>query len=39
MTYAYDIDADTICCLFVCADVAPHRRDVELLRAPARQEL
>jgi hypothetical protein len=38
MTYVYDIDADTICCLFVCVDVAPRRREVELLRASARQE-
>jgi hypothetical protein len=26
------IDFDTICCLVVCVDVAPHRREVELLR-------
>jgi hypothetical protein len=29
----YDIDADTICCLCVCADVAPRGREVELQRA------
>jgi hypothetical protein len=39
MTYIYDVDADTICCLFVCADVAPPGNEVELLRASARQEL
>jgi hypothetical protein len=39
MTYLYDIDVDTICCLFVCADVAPRGREVELQRASARQEL
>jgi hypothetical protein len=38
MTYVYDIDVDTICCLFVCADVAPRGREVELRRASARQE-
>ena len=38
MTYLYDIDVDTICCLFVCADVAPRRREVELLRVSACQE-
>jgi hypothetical protein len=38
MTYAYDIDVDTIYCLFVCVDVAPHGHEVELLRAPACQE-
>jgi len=38
MTYVYDIDADTICCLFVCADVAPRRCEVELLRVPNLQE-
>jgi hypothetical protein len=38
MTYVYDIDVDTICCLFVCADVAPRRCEVELQRASARQE-
>jgi hypothetical protein len=39
MKYVYDIDADTICCLFVCADVAPRGHEVELRRAPTRQEL
>jgi hypothetical protein len=38
MPYVYDIDADTIYCLFVCVDVAPRRREVELQRAPAHQE-
>jgi hypothetical protein len=38
MIYMYDIDVDTICCLFVCADVAPRGREVELRRASARQE-
>jgi hypothetical protein len=38
MTYVYDIDVDTICCLCVCAYVAPHGREVELRRASARQE-
>jgi hypothetical protein len=38
MTYVYHIDVDTICCLFVCADVAPRAREVELRRAPTRQE-
>jgi hypothetical protein len=38
MTYVYDIDVDTICCLFVCADVAPRGCEVELQRASARQE-
>jgi hypothetical protein len=38
MTYVYDIDVDTICCLFVCADVAPHGCEVELWRVSARQE-
>jgi hypothetical protein len=38
MTYVYDIDVDTICFLFVCADVAPRRHEVELRRASARQE-
>jgi hypothetical protein len=38
MTYVYGIDADTIVWLFVCADVAPRGREVELLRAPARHE-
>jgi hypothetical protein len=36
--YVYDIDTDTICCLFVCANVAPRRREVELQRASASQE-
>jgi hypothetical protein len=39
MTCVFGIDADTIYCLFVCADVAPRRHEVELLRAPACQEL
>jgi hypothetical protein len=39
MIYMYDIDVDTICCLFVCADVAPRGHEVELRRASARQEL
>jgi hypothetical protein len=39
MPYVYDIDADTICCWFVCADVAPRGREVELQRVSARQEL
>jgi hypothetical protein len=30
MPYVYDIDADTIWCLFGCADVAPCGREVEL---------
>jgi hypothetical protein len=38
MTYVYCIDADTICFLFVCVDVAPHGHEVELLRVPDRQE-
>jgi hypothetical protein len=38
MPYVYDIDDDTICCLFVCADVAPRGREVELQRASACQE-
>jgi hypothetical protein len=38
MSYVYDIDANTICCLFVCADVAPHGHEVEFRRASARQE-
>jgi hypothetical protein len=38
MTYVYDIDVDVICCLFVCADVATRGREVELQRAPTRQE-
>jgi hypothetical protein len=38
MTYVYDIDPDTIYCLFACADVAPRRHEVELQRASARQE-
>jgi predicted RNA methylase len=33
MLYVYDIDADTIWCLFACADVAPRGREVELQRA------
>jgi hypothetical protein len=36
MPYVYDIDVDTICCLFACADVAPRGREVELQRAPER---
>jgi hypothetical protein len=38
MPYVYDIDADTIYCWFVCADVAPRGCEVELQRAPNRQE-
>jgi hypothetical protein len=38
MIYMYDIDVDTICCLFVCVDVAPRGREVELRRALAHQE-
>jgi hypothetical protein len=38
MTYAYDIDVDTIYCLFVCVDVAPCGHEVELWRALARHE-
>jgi hypothetical protein len=33
MTCVYGIDVDTIVWLFVCADVAPRGREVELLRA------
>jgi hypothetical protein len=32
------MDVDVILCLFVCADVGPRRREVELVRAPAHQE-
>jgi hypothetical protein len=39
MTCVFCIDADTIICLFVCADVGPRGHEVELLRASARQEL
>jgi hypothetical protein len=35
MPYVYDIDVDTIFCLFVCVDVEPHRREVELQKVPA----
>jgi hypothetical protein len=38
MPYVYDIDVDTIFCLFACADVAPRRSEVELQRASAHQE-
>ena len=38
MTCVFGIDVDTICCLFVCADVAPRRCEVELLRALAHME-
>jgi hypothetical protein len=38
MPYVYDIDVDTIWCLFACADVAPRGCEVELQRASARQE-
>jgi hypothetical protein len=38
MIYMYDIDADTICCLFVCAYVAPRGHEVELWRVSAHQE-
>jgi hypothetical protein len=37
--YVYDIDTDTICCLFVCADMAPRGCEVELQRASASQDL
>jgi hypothetical protein len=37
MPYVYDIDVDTICCLFACADVAPRRREVELQRRLVRE--
>jgi hypothetical protein len=33
MPYVYDIDDDTILCLFACADVAPRGCEVELQRA------
>jgi hypothetical protein len=36
MSYVYDRDVDTICCLFACADVAPRGREVELQRVPER---
>jgi hypothetical protein len=36
MYYVY-IDADAILCLFVCADVGPRRREVDLVRVPARE--
>jgi hypothetical protein len=32
------MDVDAIFCLFVCADVGPRGREVELMRASARQE-
>jgi hypothetical protein len=38
MTYVYDIDVDIICCLFVCANVAPRGREVDLQRESTRQE-
>jgi hypothetical protein len=38
MTYVYDINVDTICCLFLCVDVAPRGCKVELQRASACQE-
>jgi hypothetical protein len=38
MTCVFGIDIDTICCLFVCVDVAPRGCEVELLRVPAHQE-
>jgi hypothetical protein len=38
MTCVLCIDVDTIIWLFVCADVEPRRRDVELMRASAHQE-
>ena len=39
MTCVYGIDVDTIIWLFVCENVGPHGREVELMRASARQEL
>jgi hypothetical protein len=36
MTYVYDIDVDTIWCLFACVDVAPRGCEVELQRALGR---
>jgi hypothetical protein len=33
------MDADAIFCLFVCADVGPRGREVELMRTLAHQEL
>jgi hypothetical protein len=36
MPYVYDIDADTVYCLFACAYVAPRGHEVELQRAPER---
>jgi hypothetical protein len=38
MTCVFGIDVDTICYLFICADVAPRGHKVELLRASACQE-
>jgi hypothetical protein len=39
MTMYYVLmDVDAIFCLFVCADVGPRGHEVELMRAPARQE-
>jgi hypothetical protein len=32
------IDVDTIVWLFVCADVRPHRREVDLMRVLAQQD-
>jgi hypothetical protein len=36
MTYLYDVDVNTIYCLFVCADVAPRGDEVELQRESSR---
>ena len=38
MTCVFCIDFDTIVWLFVCADVGPCGREVEMVRALARQE-
>jgi hypothetical protein len=38
MPYVYEIDVDTICCLFVCENVAPCGCEVELQRVPVHQE-
>ena len=40
MSYVYDIDVDTICCLLfcACADVAPRGREVEMQRVSACRE-
>jgi hypothetical protein len=38
LIHVYDIYADTICCLFVCENVAPQGHEVELRRASTHQE-